>query len=56
MSISNSILKLVGIEDKNIKIKVLAHKPFEGPIEIEVEETGEKMGIGYKAAHYIFVK
>ena len=38
------------------RIKVLAHKPFEGPIEIEVEETGEKMGIGYKEAHYIFVK
>ena len=38
------------------KIKVLSHRPFEGSIEIEVENTGEKMEIGYKAAHYIFVK
>ncbi|WP_290033018.1 metal-dependent transcriptional regulator [Ligilactobacillus cholophilus] len=38
------------------KITVISHKPFEGPIEIKVEDTGEIMEIGYKAAHYIFVK
>lgn len=38
------------------RITVLSHKPFEGPIEIKVENTGEKMEIGYKAAHYIFVR
>lgn len=38
------------------KVTVLSHQPFEGPLEIKVERTGEKMEIGYKAAHYIFVK
>ncbi|MGX5377843.1 metal-dependent transcriptional regulator [Ligilactobacillus sp. LYQ135] len=51
------LIYLAGVELKlGEKIKVLSHQPFEGPIEIQVENTGEKMEIGYKAAHYIFVK
>lgn len=38
------------------RIKVISHKPFEGSVEVESEETGERMEIGNKAAHYIFVK
>ena len=38
------------------QIEILEHVPFEGPIKIFVKNTNEKMDIGYKAAHYIFVK
>lgn len=38
------------------RVKVLKHAPFEGPIELILLETGEHMSIGYKAAHYIFVR
>lgn len=37
-------------------IKVTRHTPFEGPIELVLLASGEKMSIGYKAAHYIFVR
>ncbi|MDO4455219.1 MAG: metal-dependent transcriptional regulator, partial [Ligilactobacillus agilis] len=32
------------------------HTPFEGPIELVLLASGEKMSIGYKASHYIFVR
>lgn len=38
------------------QIKILEHTPFEGPVKIFVKNTNEEMDIGYKAAHYIFVK
>lgn len=38
------------------KLTVVSHAPFEGPVEIKLENTGEVRNISYKAAHYIFVK
>ncbi|MCF2623779.1 metal-dependent transcriptional regulator [Ligilactobacillus salivarius] len=38
------------------KIEVLEHLPFEGPIKVKRLADGAELSIGYKAAHYIFVK
>ena len=38
------------------KLIVGEHAPFEGPIALTYSDSGEKTSIGYKAAHYIFVK
>ena len=36
--------------------EVLEHLPFEGPIKVKRLADGAELSIGYKAAHYIFVK
>ena len=38
------------------KIEVLEYLPFEGPIKVKRLADGAELSIGYKAAHYIFVK
>ena len=38
------------------QVEILEKAPFEGPLKLRLVETGEEMSIGYKAAHYIFVK
>ena len=38
------------------RLVVGEHTPFEGPIKLTYCDSGEETSIGYKAAHYIFVK
>ncbi|WP_057738237.1 metal-dependent transcriptional regulator [Liquorilactobacillus uvarum] len=38
------------------KLTIINHAPFEGPIKILIEETGQETNVSFKAAHYIFVK
>ncbi|KRL78694.1 metal-dependent transcriptional regulator [Ligilactobacillus equi] len=38
------------------QVEILEKLPFEGPLNVKVLNTGEEISIGYKAAHYIFVK
>lgn len=51
---------LTYLDDIDIKIgdtlEVLEHAPFEGPIRLRFTQNGQETSIGYKAAHYIFVK
>lgn len=51
---------LAYLDDIDVKIgdelEVIEHAPFEGPIKLRFLATGEETSIGYKAAHYIFVK
>ena len=51
---------LTYLDDIDIKIgdrlEVLAQAPFEGPIKLRFKDSGQETSIGYKAAHYIFVK
>lgn len=38
------------------ELTVLKHAPFEGPISFKLNKDGSRSSIGYKAAHYVFVK
>lgn len=38
------------------ELTVLKHAPFEGPISFKLNKDGSQSSIGYKAAHYVFVK
>jgi len=51
---------LVYLHDIQLKIgeavTIIKHDPFEGPVTIAVQATGEEIPVSYKAAHNIFVK
>ncbi|WP_318766849.1 metal-dependent transcriptional regulator [Lactiplantibacillus carotarum] len=38
------------------QVTVVKHDPFEGPVTIEVQATGQQIPVSYKAAHNVFVK
>ncbi|WP_057745957.1 metal-dependent transcriptional regulator [Liquorilactobacillus capillatus] len=38
------------------QLTVVSHAPFEGPVKILIERTGQETNVSFKAAHYIFVK
>lgn len=42
--------------DLGDKLHVIKHDPFEGPVTVENLTDNKELSIGYKAAHYIFVK
>ncbi|MDV0429437.1 metal-dependent transcriptional regulator [Lactiplantibacillus sp. DA1] len=51
---------LVYLHDTLLKIgqqvTVLKHDPFEGPVTVVIQATGEEIPISFKAAHNVFVK
>ena len=50
---------LVYLDDIGLKVgqavQIVKHDPFEGPITIKVQATGQQIPVSYKAAHNIFV-
>lgn len=55
---NRDLLKYMGDIDLKLgeRILVVDHAPFEGPITLKVVATGETTTVGFKAAHYVFVK
>ncbi|MCG0722831.1 metal-dependent regulator [Lactiplantibacillus plantarum] len=51
---------LVYLHDTPLKIgqqvTVLKHDPFEGPVTVSIQKTGEEIPVSYKAAQNVFVK